>query len=176
VSYDANGNPAVGTEYPYDVENRLLRNSASVDAYLYSYDPSGKRIWKQKVMCTGVQQAATSPCELYFYDIQGRRVATYAFGFTQDDSHAFWHKLRSRNVYFGSRLVRSGNVDVVTDRLGSVRAKSNGDRFSYYPYGEERLAQGQTPTNGQDKFATYFRDEDGADYADQRYYDSGMGR
>jgi RHS repeat-associated protein len=42
----------------------------------------------------------------------------------------------------------------------------------YLPYGEERA-----PTaNGQDKFATYYRDLNGLDYADQRYYWSAMGR
>src|SRR5688500_4367351 len=40
------------------------------------------------------------------------------------------------------------------------------------PYGEEL-----TPTlQGQTKFATYFRDATGMDYADQRYYSPGTGR
>jgi RHS repeat-associated protein len=42
----------------------------------------------------------------------------------------------------------------------------------YFPYGEERVAT----ANGQDKFATYYRDVNGLDYADQRYYWSAMGR
>jgi RHS repeat-associated protein len=43
--------------------------------------------------------------------------------------------------------------------------------MSYYPYGQERpQSNGQTTPNGTDKFATYFRDAVGQDYADQRYY------
>jgi RHS repeat-associated protein len=61
---------------------------------------------------------------------------------------------------------------VATDRLGSVRANSQGERFAYYPYGEER----SSTVDGREKFGTYFRDGVGQDYADQRYYNSGMGR
>jgi RHS repeat-associated protein len=63
-------------------------------------------------------------------------------------------------------------VTVVTDRLGSVRANGNGERFAYYPYGEER----GTSANGREKFGTYTRDSSGLDYADQRYYGVGTGR
>jgi RHS repeat-associated protein len=66
----------------------------------------------------------------------------------------------------------SNGVNVVTDRLGSVRANTQGDSFAYYPYGEERT----TNANGLDKFGTYFRDAVGQDYADQRYYNGGLGR
>jgi RHS repeat-associated protein len=60
----------------------------------------------------------------------------------------------------------------VTDRLGSVRANTQGDRFAYYPYGEE-----QTVTvDSREKFGTYFRDGVGQDYAMARYYGSGTGR
>jgi len=52
-----------------------------------------------------------------------------------------------------------------------VRANSQGESFAYYPYGEERTSQ----ADGRDKFATYFRDTIGQDYADQRYYGSATG-
>ena len=52
---------------------------------------------------------------------------------------------RQYNVYFGGKLVKSKGTVVVTDRLGSVRANSNGERFAYYPYGEER---GRVRTDG----------------------------
>ena len=62
---------------------------------------------------------------------------------------------------------------MVTDRLGSVRANGQGERFSYYPYGEERT----TTVDGREKFGTYFRDlGTGLDYAEQRYYGNGAGR
>uniref|UniRef100_Q024Q7 YD repeat protein n=1 Tax=Solibacter usitatus (strain Ellin6076) TaxID=234267 RepID=Q024Q7_SOLUE len=76
------------------------------------------------------------------------------------------------NVYFGGKLVRSKGVVVVTDRLGSVRANSNGEFMSYYPYGEERTST----ADNREKFGTYTRDNVTQDYADQRYYAVGMGR
>jgi RHS repeat-associated protein len=75
-------------------------------------------------------------------------------------------------VYFGKKLLVSNGVNVVTDRLGSVRANLQGEWFAYYPYGEERTST----VDGRDKFGTYFRDMVGQDYADQRYYGSGTGR
>jgi RHS repeat-associated protein len=75
-------------------------------------------------------------------------------------------------VYYGKKLIVSGGVPVVTDRLGSVRADTQGEQFAYYPFGEERTG---TP-DGRPKFGTYFRDMIGQDYADQRYYGSGTGR
>ncbi len=76
------------------------------------------------------------------------------------------------SLYFKSKMLVSNGVYVVTDRLGSVRANTQGGTFAYYPYGEERT----TNPNGLDKFATYFRDAAGQDYADQRYYNAGNGR
>jgi RHS repeat-associated protein len=53
-----------------------------------------------------------------------------------------------------------------------VRANGNGERFAYYPYGEERGVS----AGGREKFGTYVRDGAGQDYADQRYYGVGKGR
>jgi RHS repeat-associated protein len=53
-----------------------------------------------------------------------------------------------------------------------VRWRSNGERFNYFPYGEEYVATG----NGREKFGTYIRDSNVMDYADQRYYGVGIGR
>src|SRR5271169_6064063 len=83
----------------------------------------------------------------------------------------FWWTTAT-NVYFGSKLIRSNGLTVATDRLGSARANSNGERMSYYPYGEERTST----ADGREKFGTYFRDTTGQDYADQRYYAVGSGR
>jgi len=52
-----------------------------------------------------------------------------------------------------------------------VRVNNSGS-VQYFPYGAEQTA---TP-EGATKFATYFRDAAGQDYADQRYYNAGMGR
>jgi len=76
-----------------------------------------------------------------------------------------------RRIYFGGRLIgRSGipsGQGVVTDRLGSV-----GGPARYYPYGGERQA---TPERTE-KFATYYRDATGLDYAWNRYYTAAWGR
>jgi RHS repeat-associated protein len=75
------------------------------------------------------------------------------------------------NVYFKKKLLVSNGVYVVTDRLGTVRGNTQGEPFFYYPYGEER----SSTADGRDKFATYFRDTVGQDYAEQRYYNSNTG-
>jgi RHS repeat-associated protein len=67
-------------------------------------------------------------------------------------------------MYFGARPLKA------VDRLGSVR--NNGNAIAYYPWGEERTST----ADGTDKFATYFRDTFGQDYANARYYNSNLGR
>ena len=68
------------------------------------------------------------------------------------------------------KLVLQKGAPVVTDRLGSVRY--SGAPVSYYPWGEDRTSA----ANGQVKFGTYYRDAQGQDYADQRYYTATAGR
>lgn len=71
----------------------------------------------------------------------------------------------SRNIYFGSKLIQAESQTVVTDRLGSVPrqldARQTGERFAYYPHGQEETAT----SNDREKFATYTRDSTGLDYA-----------
>jgi RHS repeat-associated protein len=153
VAYDANGNPEIYGAV-YDVENRMTAG--------YSYDPYGKRVKKG---------SDNETYELYFYGIGGQKLATFAKYYecapTCGLKDALWY-----NVYFGGKLVKSKGVVVATDRLGSVRANSNGERMSYYPYGEERTST----ADNREKFGTYMRDSSGQDYADQRYYNVGTGR
>jgi RHS repeat-associated protein len=80
--------------------------------------------------------------------------------------------MTGKNVYFGGKLVVARGVTVAVDRLGTVRANSNGESFAYYPYGEERTST----ADGREKFGTYVRDNPNQDYADQRYYNVGTGR
>ena len=137
-SYDANGNP-VGGWLSYDGENRLTRGA---NGELYAYDPSGKRVKK----IAGAE-------EFYFYGIGGQKLATMVCvgpGDGQGCGPAY-------NVYFGGKLVKSKGAVVATDRLGSVRASSTGDRMTYYPYGEER----SSTADGREKFGTYMRVESG---------------
>jgi RHS repeat-associated protein len=106
-----------------------------------------------------------------FYGITGQKLAMLTCNGSNYPAYPTC-AITGQNVYFGKKLIVSGGVNVVTDRLGSVRANGQGDSFAYYPYGEERTST----ANGLDKFATYFRDAAGQDYADQRYYNAGMGR
>src|SRR5271157_6548855 len=78
----------------------------------------------------------------------------------------------SASIWFVSKLIRENNVWAVQDRTGSVRANGNGERVNYYPYGQEM----QQTTEQRTKFGTYFRDGNGVDYADQRYYSNVTGR
>jgi RHS repeat-associated protein len=73
-------------------------------------------------------------------------------------------------VYFKGRLLMSALGGYMSaDRVGSV-----GTGSAYFPYGEEK---GSPPTpTGIERFATYYRDFVGQDYADQRYYNSIGGR
>ena len=54
----------------------------------------------------------------------------------------------------------------MTDRLGTVR---NGTMYSYFPWAEPR-------TSKRARVFTYTPDASGQDYADQRYYNSTIGR
>jgi YD repeat-containing protein len=140
VSYDANGNVADGG-IAYDVENRMV---GAPDGSSFIYDPSGKRVMKIK---------AYNIRELYFYGITGQKLVTYTC-IPDGNGNITSCGNPATNVYFGGKLMRSGGVTVATDRLGSVRANANGERMSYYPYGEERTST----ADGREKFGTYTRD------------------
>jgi RHS repeat-associated protein len=175
VSYDANGNQGdsgsgIYSGNTYSMENQLIWQVEGGDPYpanVYAYDPWGKRVL-----------SGSDPDPLYapqpnytytFYGITGQALASAnCSGYPNPSS--CW--VTGQNVYYGRKLIVSGGVSVVTDRLGSVRSNTQGASFAYYPYGEERTST----VNGLDKFATYFRDAVGQDYADQRYYNASVGR
>jgi RHS repeat-associated protein len=139
------------------VENRIINQYDGTGTR--TYDPSGKRV---------AQWDGTNGTRLNFYGIAGQRLGTYTLSSTGTG-----FSTSSLNLYFGSKLIRSAGVTVATDRLGSVRANINGERMSYWPYGQERTGT----ADGREKFATYLRDPGtGTDYADQRYYNFGYGR
>jgi RHS repeat-associated protein len=84
------------------------------------------------------------------------------------------------NVYYGGRLVakRTGvqtqfSTGLVTD-FTMDRLHSKGDGSKFYPYGESRTS---AAGDDREQFATYTRDQGtGLDYADQRWFVSGLGR
>jgi hypothetical protein len=162
ASYDANGNTSSfnGSSVGYTVENKMNSQTSSTYPYgvsLYAYDPNGKRVMKETNPDPSNYEGEYNPAwEFYFYSITGQRLVT------MDCSNPNGNPLPScsvvgENVYFGKKLLVSNGVNVVTDRLGSVRANTQGDSFAYYPYGEERTST----VNGLDKFGTYFRDAAG---------------
>lgn len=113
------------------------------------------------------------------YGLNGERLETVTLGWYQYQinsqnwvAYGYMSQLTA-NRYFAGRLIQSNGQTVVVDHLGSVRANEAGQKFEYYPYGEEI-----TPVNPQnrEKFATYTRESaTGLDYADQRYFSSTYG-
>jgi RHS repeat-associated protein len=71
-------------------------------------------------------------------------------------------------VWFGGKLIQASGQRVVQDRLGTVTVQG-GERMRYWPYGEER----ETAARKRQKWATYWRDESGLDYAMARYQQNG---
>jgi RHS repeat-associated protein len=174
ATYDANGNQttANNTLNGFTVENRIKTQASTAWPYPpiaeYAYDPHGRRVMKQTDPDPN-NPDSTSSWQFNFYGITGQRLVT--LGCTGQG----YCTVQGQNVYFGRKLLVSNGVTVVTDRLGSVRANTQGqgEKFAYYPYGEERTAP---EVDGREKFGTYFRDGVGQDYAMARYYGSGTGR
>jgi RHS repeat-associated protein len=173
-AYDANGNSLgnPNSNYPnvWDVENRLVTTqTAWLQPITYTYDPWGRRVWKETAGVGNDQNGNPNPptYEIYFYGATGQKLETY--------SGSYWSGppslLEGINVYFGGKLLQSKGAWVATDKLGSVRSSSSLGAINYFPYGEERTRT----ANGVEKFGTYTRDAVGQDYAEQRYYNSNMG-
>ncbi|MFN7921463.1 MAG: RHS repeat-associated core domain-containing protein [Bryobacteraceae bacterium] len=161
--YDNNGNQA-GPASEYNIANRLITWDGSER---YAYTADGKRIWKQN----------GSTLEVTFYGIGGQRMATYSVA-AGASSLTFTEV--ARNVWFGGKLIRTGSPSaqksVIADRLASVRVRKQGattENLDFYPYGDEKPS---STAQNNEKFATYYRDATGLDYADQRQFNSGFGR
>jgi YD repeat-containing protein len=118
---DANGNPA-GSNYTWDVENRLLSYTTST----YTYDPWGKRI-----VVNG---------SAYLYGIDGKPLATFAVTPSSPGNYftlgAPGYYTPMYFTYFGGKLLEP------TDRLGSMRFQSGPYLTSmpavYFPWGQEQ--------------------------------------
>ena len=153
--YNANGNvvqtPNPTTTYTYDVANRLVSNNAI-------YNPRNQRVFDET--------------NIYLYTPEGRLAGKYTPNWRPNGSVAIIQG-NQPNVYFAGKLIQEGSNWVMTDRLGSVRLNGSPARSSYQPYGTEVAP---TTSDQRTKFATYYRDSAGLDYAGQRYYGNGMGR
>ncbi len=146
----------------WDVENRPMTQGST----FYVYDPWGRRIWKQWTGQTGANE-----CEAYFYGATGQKLESYSCEY-QPNTTLNSTTLQGINTYFGGKMLSEKGVFVATDRLGSVRGTSNGESLSYFPWGEER---GTGTADGRTKFAGYYRDQPGQDYAMARYYSATTG-
>jgi RHS repeat-associated protein len=159
---DANGNINSSTSCTngevYDIQNRLVRNGGSSLAWVYSYAPSNKRIWRG-----GWSGSTQTTDEITFWGVNGQKLASYnvsLYGVTLVGASTGAYQ------YFGGKLIKNKGGYVTRDRLGSIG--------KFFPFGQERPS---ATTDGTEKFATYFRDsETGLDYAENRYHEPGAGR
>ena len=145
-AHDANGNPA---GLSFDVENRLTGQSI----YLFGYAPDNKRVVRAKSIGVGEYEK-----EIHFYS-GNNQLGRYRI--TLVDSTWQVTTIREERYFAGRRLMAQ-------DRLGSA-AESR-----LLPYGDD--ISPTVPVIDKVKFASYYRDPNGYDYADQRYYGSTGGR
>ena len=154
--YNANGNVTQTpdlTTYTYDVANRLVSNGAV-------YNPRNQRVFDGP--------------HIYLYTPDGKLAGKYQANWSQYGSQALLPLSGQPNMYFAGKLIQEQGQWVMTDRLGSVRLNAHtGERSSYRPYGAEWAP---TTSDQRTKFATYYRDSTGLDYAGQRYYSNVTGR
>ncbi len=172
-----------GTEdYVYAPDNRRVWRSAGRTSCRASRGPEGEQYWG------GYAPGGEYPTEqVIFYSPSGQKMGVYCLSFTvtQPTPNYPWPNsyyavtASEENVYYGGRLVgkrmiaASNGSSLVTD-FTADRLQSKGDGSRFYPYGESK-----TGASGDDReqFATYTRDErSGLDYANQRWYASGVGR
>jgi RHS repeat-associated protein len=172
------------TALGWNVENKLVTETSQAwpgAETWYSYDPWGRRVMKDVNPDPNGENGGPGytggAWEFYFYGVRGEKLVTAVLSYNSSGNLNWSPSNYNYNVFFGRKLISSNGTYVVTDRLGSVRARDNigpsgWTPVSYFPYGEERTA---TPDDA-DKFATYFRDGPQQDYAEQRYYNNGTGR
>ncbi len=180
IGYDANGNasqiPGTNGQYSYlslayDVFDRVIHESGNYMGAGPStaYDAFGRRIAKNLTDGT---------TRIYFYDPAGREVAEYNFNpnATCNYSGTYYTCTALGSPTATYTYFAGQRVGQWTDRVGSRRYTPVGSTASsYYPYGED--VTGNPTNNDTYKFASLYRDSDsGLDYANARFYASGIGR
>ena len=137
--------------YSYDVENRMVDNGVET----YGYGAGNRRLWKKSTV-------SGSWAEVYLYGLRGEVLEVFRGMMGSPLQRQSYTP--TQRAWFGGRLIEKLGTAMNADRLGSYQGT--------YPYGE---LQGAVGTPGE-KFATYWRDATGLDYAVNRYYSSQMGR
>jgi RHS repeat-associated protein len=165
--YDSAGDvtSAPGFVYSYDAENRMVSANDGQPSGLstYAYDGEGRRV--KKVTGSG---ATTT---IFVYDVLDQLVAEYSTSAPAGTGGLSY--LTADHL---------GSPRVITDANGNVKA-----RHDYTPFGEELAhnpnlnlrseAQGYVGDDVRQQFTGYERDDEtGLDYAQARYYSSGLGR
>ncbi len=145
----------------YDSSNRMVRVTTTGMQESYQYAPDNKRVWREK----GCGGNGASP-SLTLYSVFGQKMGTYCF-------HSGQTTVLVENMYFGGRLVGRADAGGTFTTFKSDRLMSNQEGGGFFPYGEYR---NPNAAQGNEEFATYSRDTDVLDYADQRWYLSGAGR
>lgn len=186
--YDAAGNLTQepgNKSYEYDAENRMFRATVGTNITEYFYDGNGRRVKKvPNSMIVGTVR--------FIYDGGGKLIAEYqdaqAMGTPQNEYYygatgllATMEQDCAGKVMKYTTPDTLGSARVVTSMTGAVLS-----RHDYFPFGEEISAGvgGRTAAMGysvddkiKQKFTGYERDsETGLDFAQARYYSSGMGR
>jgi len=196
-NYDANGNMTLmpkGTgsmTMDYDLSNRLKQVTHPGGTEQYGYAPDNRRVWRsagRTALCSGVDDSGSlipTGCgeaareQLVFYSPGGQKMGGYGFNPSKSGQYVAI-TASEENVFYGGRLVgkRLVMVSGTGSGLGSDftadRLQSKGDGSRFYPYGESKTG---VAGDDREQFATYTRDgRSGLDYADQRWYASGVGR
>ena len=147
--YDPSLNMPAGSTPPsaltgVDEDDRPISGYGELGGYGdYTYDQSGK-----KVAVTWLnQQDGQLHMELYFHSITGQRLARYQGSTSEgDDNGVHWYafglSFHDAAKHIGGQLTTWNNTGATTDRLGSIRAMDNGERYTYYPYGESHTTTG----------------------------------
>jgi RHS repeat-associated protein len=196
-AYDSNGNM---TQMPkgsgsmtldYDLSNRVSGVSHPDGAEQYRYAPDNRRVWRSagRTACYAhrgndgqfewVGYGEGTSEQVILYSPGGQKMGAYCVIFSPNLQYSAV-TASEENVYYGGRLVGKRLVSVTGSNNGLVsaftadRLQSKGNGSNYYPYGESKNS---TAGDDREGFATYTRDEkSGLDYANQRWYASGVGR
>ncbi len=158
----------------YDGQNRAQTIEVQ-SGWRRVYDTANRLVWR--VGPPNVHTGHDGPDLLLdFYLPDGRKLGTYQRfvsnvpappGETPAPAGIYFSR-NEEHVYFGGRLIKTQYSNTSTtytrqDRLGSTTA--------HYPYGEQRTAS-TSPV----KFATYWHDHGGLQYAQNRYYSATYAR
>ncbi|MDP2995996.1 MAG: RHS repeat-associated core domain-containing protein [Bryobacterales bacterium] len=164
VTHDANGNVYRTSYTSYDAENRMTYTDYG-PMRTFKYDAMNRRVMVQEY--SGPEDELSAE-EVTFYGPGGERMGVYRRSIYHEPYQVGTFGGGQAQVWFGGKLIQASGQRVVQDRLGTVTVQGT-ERMRFWPYGEER----GTAAQKRQKWATYWRDESGLDYAMARYQEKG---